>query len=134
MTLYLPPVPAPFLFNGQIVDVHDGDSLRVYVDRGDRDYSMWAIRLAGCNAREFAMPGGPEARAELMRRLPPGTAVVLATLKPDKYAERKDAQVFYATADGQVHDLVAEMIADGWLAAWDGTGKQPVPPWPRPGG
>jgi len=132
MTTYMPPVPAPFLFNGQVIDVHDGDSLRVYVDRGMRDYSVWAIRLLGCNARELSMPGGKEARDELMRRLPPGSAVVLATVKPDKYGERKDAAVFYADADGTVHDLVADLIADGWAAPYSGSGTMPIPPWPRP--
>lgn len=127
----MPPVPAPFLYNGQVIDVHDGDSLRVYVDRGMRDYSVWAIRLLGCNARELSMDGGPEARDEVMRRLPPGSAVVLATVKPDKYGERKDAAVFYADTDGTVHDLVADLIRDGWAAPWDGRGTQPVPPWPR---
>jgi len=126
-----PPVPAPFVYNGQVVDVHDGDSLRVYVDRGMRDYSMWSIRLLGGNARELSAPGGPEARDELKRRLVPGTAVVLATVKPDKYSERKDASVFYATSDGVVHDLVAELIADGWMAPYSGNGPMPVPVWPR---
>lgn len=128
----LPPVPAPFLYNGQVIDVHDGDSLRVYVDRGMRDYSVWPIRLLGGNARELSAPGGTEARDELKRRLPPGMAVVLATVKPDKYGERKDAAVFYADPSGAVHDLVAEMIADGWLAPYSGDGPMPVPPWPRP--
>ena len=128
----LPAVPCDFLYNAQVIDVHDGDSLRVYVDRGMRDYSVWAIRLLGCNARELSAPGGPEARDELMRRLPPGMAVVLATVKPDKYGERKDAAVYYTTPDGVTHDLVADLIADNWAAAYDGSGPMPVPPWPRP--
>ena len=128
----MPPVPAPFLYNGQVIDVHDGDSLRVYVDRGMRDYSVWAIRLLGCNARELSAEGGPEARDELKRRLPPGMAVVLATAKPDKYGGRIDATVFYQDPDGTVHDLVAELIADGWAAPYNGDGPMPVPPWPRP--
>lgn len=127
-----PQVPTPFLYNGQIIDWHDGDSCRVYVDHGMRDYSVWAIRLLGCNARELSQPGGHEARDEVMRRLPPGTAVVLATAKPDKYGGRIDASVFYAdSATGQVRDLVADLIADNWAAPYDGKGTMPVPPWPR---
>lgn len=130
----MPPVPAPFLFSGQVVSWHDGDSCRVYVDRGMRDYSMWAIRLLGCNARELSAPGGKEARDEVIRRVPPGTTVTLATAKPDKFGGRIDARLYYTDpASGQVRDLVADLIADNWAAAYDGNGSpMPVPPWPRP--
>jgi endonuclease YncB( thermonuclease family) len=128
----MPPVPPPFLYAGQVLEWHDGDSCRVYVDRGMRDYSIWSIRLAGCNAAELGDPGGPEARAEVMRRVPPGMAVTLATVKPDKFGDRLDARVFHIGPDGAVHDLVADLVADGWAAAWNGSGPRPVPPWPRP--
>jgi endonuclease YncB( thermonuclease family) len=126
----LPPVPAPFVFNATVISWHDADTGRFYVDRGDRDYSVWTIRLVGCAARELSAPGGLEARDDLMRRLPPGVAVVLATVKPDKYGGRLLATVTYLR-DGQPADLATDLIADGWAAPWDGSGKQPQPPWPR---
>ena len=128
----MPVVPASFLFNAQVVDFHDADTGRFYVDRGMRDYSMWTIRFLGMNARELSAPGGVEARDEVMRRLPPGTACVLATVKPDKYGERYDARIYYNTPDGVTHDLVTDLIADNWGAAYNGSGPMPVPPWPRP--
>lgn len=127
----MPAVPTPFLFNAQVMDFHDGDTGTFYVDRGCRDYSTWTIRFDGCNAIELAQPGGVDARDEVKRRLPPGSACVLATVKPDKYGNRLDARIFYVTADGVTHDLIADLIADGWAAAWDGTGPQPKPAWPR---
>lgn len=125
-------VPAPFLFNARVVSVHDGDTINVVVDRGMYDYAGTdehpvPVRLAGCNARELTADGGIEARDHLAGLLPPGTAVVLATVKPDKYAPRWDARV----ATAAVEDVTALLVADGWAAAWDGTGKAPVPPWPR---
>ena len=128
-----PSVPTAFLYNGQIIEWHDGDTCRVYVDRGMRDYSVWSVRLLGCNTRELSAPGGKEARDEVARRVPPGAAVTLATAKPDKYGDRVDARLFYVDpADGQVHDLVADLIADNWAAPYDGSGPMPLPPWPRP--
>lgn len=127
-----PPVPAPFWFNAQVTEWHDGDTGRFIVDRGRRDYSAWNVRLIGCAARELAMPGGVEAQAALTARLPPGSPVVLATVKPDKYGDRLDAAVFYLGPDGDVRELAADLITDHWAAPWDGSGKQPTPPWPRP--
>lgn len=128
----MPSVPTPFLFNAQALDYHDGDTGRFYVDRGMRDYSVWTVRFLGGNAIELNQPGGVEARDEVKRRLPPGSACVLATVKPDKYGERYDARIYYTDAAGVVHDLVADLIADNWMAAYDGNGSMPVPPWPRP--
>lgn len=127
-------VPAPYLFNATVVSVHDGDTINVVVDRGMFDYAGTPehpvpVRLVGCNARELRSPGGREARDYLAGLLPAGTAVVLATVRPDKYAPRWDAVV--STAD--IPDVAAALVADGWAAAWDGTGRAPVAPWPRPG-
>lgn len=128
----LPPVPVPFLFNAWIVEWHDGDTVLCRVDRGDRDYSMWSVRILGSAARELKAPGGVEVRDECTRRWPPGTPVVLATVKPDKWRDRKDARLFAATRHGGTEEIAAALIADHWAAPWDGRGTQPQPPWPRP--
>lgn len=122
----LPSVPVPFVFNAWVDEWHDGDTVACRVDRGDRDYSLWPVRLLGCAARELSDLGGPEAGAECARRWPPGTPVVLITVKPDKYGGRKLARVIAA---GPV-DIAAALIADGWAAPWDGRGTQPKPSWP----
>lgn len=125
-------VPVPFFYNATVVDVHDGDTFSVRVDYGRRNYEEPVpIRLLGGAARELREPGGKEARDNLAALLPPGTAVVLATVDDDKYGPRWDARVFYERG-GVVRDLVAGLIADHWLAPWDGRGAQPKPPFPRP--
>ena len=124
-------VPAPFLYNAELIEWRDVDTGLWRVDRGDRDYSTWPVRLAGCAGRELTDPGGPEALAEIQRRVPAGTRGVLLTLKPDKFGDRKLARVIYQAADRQLHDLAVELIQDGWLAPWNGRGPQPKPPWPR---
>lgn len=132
--LTLPPVPAPFFYNGWILDWHDADTVYVKVDRGMRDYSTWSVRLAGSSARELSEPGGPEARAECLRCWPAGTAVVLATLKPDKYGTRKVASVVARHADdpdGDPVDVSWWLIDHLWAAVWSGRGAAPKPPWPR---
>jgi endonuclease YncB( thermonuclease family) len=127
----LPPVPAPFYFNAWVDEWTDGDTGLFRVDRGDRDYSSWSVRLLGSAARELADPGGPDALAWLNGHLPPGSVVVLATVKPDKYGGRKLARVFYEALPGVTVDLTAVMIREGWAAPWNGRGPQPKPPWPR---
>lgn len=124
--------PAPFIYNATVVSVHDGDTINVIIDRGMYDYAGSSehpvpVRLVGCNARELNEPGGPDAEANLAALLPPGTKVVLATLRPDKYAPRWDAYVATET----IPDLAAKLIDEQWAAAWNGQGKRPNPPWPR---
>lgn len=126
-----PPVPAPFYFNAWVQEWHDADSGLFRVDRGDRDYSVWPVRLIGVACRELREDGGREALAWLAAALPPGSPVVLATVKPDKYGGRKLAHVFYSGLPGLTADLSAELIHEGWAAPWDGRGPQPKPPWPR---
>ena len=118
-----------------VATVHDGDTLDVHIDLGTKALlgrALWAhdvpIRLAGCNARELAQPGGPEARDHLAGLLPVGSPAQLSLVTVDKFGGRLDAVV--TLPDGS--DLVQLLIASNWAAAWDGTGARPVPPWPRP--
>jgi endonuclease YncB( thermonuclease family) len=125
-----------FSYNATVIRVHDGDTLYAVVDHGMYTYTGSVedpipIRLLSCNARELTDPGGPEAQANLAALLPPGTPVVLTTAKPDKFAPRWDADVTYRGGDGRFHDLVSDLIAQQWVAAWSGQGAKPVPPWPR---
>jgi endonuclease YncB( thermonuclease family) len=125
-----PSIPAPVYWNATVLDAHDGDTLRVLVDRGDDDRSEWTIRVLGCAARELADPGGFEARGATLARAPIGSTVVLARLGDDKYGGRHLAAV-YVDRDGQPVNLAEWLVADGWAAPWDGRGTQPKPSWPR---
>lgn len=127
----LPTIPAPFVYNAQVIDWHDGDTVLCRVDRGDRDYSTWSVRLWNTATRELSDPGGPEAQAEVTRRWPPGTALILLTAKPDKYGTRKLARVVAQEPDGSSVDVSVALIASGWALPWNGRGEQPKPPWPR---
>lgn len=131
-------VPLPFQLNADVESIHDGDTINVTVQWGKRRRDVQQpIRLIGCAALELDDAGGPESR-EYVAALPglrSGAPVVLATIKDDKFAPRWDCQVSYRV-DGTVHDLAADLIADGWAVPWNGRGTQPKPTWPRvpPGG
>lgn len=122
------PDPA-YRYTATVLSVHDGDTIRADADLG---MSIWyrnqSYRLAGLNARELAMPGGPEAGDNLAAILRPGTTVTLTSVKPDKYGGRYDAVI--TLEDGTV--LNDWLIEQGWAAPWNGKGAAPVPPWPRP--
>lgn len=135
-----------YVYAATVLSVHDGDtitlSIRLRRSRGkDTDFGFhfyrengWLvlhapIRLLECNARELGEPGGPEAGDHLRTLLPAGTQVTIRSVATDKYA-RYDAAV--TLADGT--DLVTQLVADDWAAAWDDKGPRPLPPWPRPQG
>ena len=45
-----------------IVGVHDGDTVQVWVDRGDEDESLWWVRLKDVHAPELSQNGGTDCR------------------------------------------------------------------------
>lgn len=123
----------PYTYKATVRSVHDGDTIHADISlgfglsKGSEDSMPGVLlRLAGCNARELSEDGGPEARERLKELLPVGTQVVLRTIKPDKFGGRYDAQI--ELPDGR--DLVAVLIAEGWVAAWNGEGTRPVPAYP----
>jgi len=117
----------PYVYWAIVEHVHDGDTVTLDVDLGFDTSRMTNFRLFGCNARELRDPGGPEAREHLAQLLPVGSRVKIASVRPDKYGNRYDAAV--TMPDGT--DLVTQLVATQWAAAWDGTGVRPLPPWPR---
>jgi len=136
-----------YTYRGQILAVHDGDTLRVDLDLvgvagrhhdvdlgfdvhivGHRIRLREDVRLLGCNARELSMAGGPEAAQHLAELLPPGLWVTVETFKPDKFGGRYDARI--TLPDGR--DVTAVMCTDGYAAPWDGAGEKPIPAWPIP--
>lgn len=125
----------PYVYNAVVASpspgvpaVHDGDSFHADLDLG---MGVWMrglmVRFNGANAAELGTPGGAAARDNLRAILPDGTKLLLRSVAWDKYGGRIDADVIYDNTD-----MVAELVADDWLAPWDGTGPRPVPPWPRP--
>jgi len=65
---------------GTVVQVLDGDSLRVRLESGPIE-----VRLHAADAPEYDQPGGREARRALARRLAPGTIVELEPIEQDRY-------------------------------------------------
>lgn len=117
------------IYPATILDVHDGDSLRASLSLGFGITFDCAVRLQGLNARELAMPGGPEARDHLAALLPIGAPVTVSVVGPDKFGSRWDA---YVISNGV--DVGQRMVADGYAAPWNGQGVKPVAPWPIPSG
>jgi endonuclease YncB( thermonuclease family) len=125
----------PYTYYAIITSEHDGDTFTANVRLGMgmvREYQ--SVRLNGCNAIELNQPGGKETRDHLASILPIGSLVMLDSVAFDKYSGRIDANVWYLDHDGNPlpnGNLVEILIADGWLARWDGKARKPVPAWPR---
>jgi endonuclease YncB( thermonuclease family) len=133
-------MPSPRYYPAVVLDVIDGDTVRVFLDRGGDDWWRTVLRLAAGNARESKDPGGGAARTHLAELVAPITALTVRELFDskrrgevtsagwDKYGGRIDGSL---SVPG-VGDVAARMIADGYMAAWNGVGTRPVPPWPLP--
>lgn len=117
-----------------VTRVVDGDTIHCDIDLDLRvGHTDYPVRLAGCNAWEVSTDAGRAARDNLIARLPVGTPVVLTLIKDYKYGGEFVAKVWLFEDDstGLGVDLVAELVEQQWLAAWNGRGAAPVPPWPR---
>lgn len=117
----------PYVYNAVVHRVIDGDTVVLNVDLGFGTWVMaQSVRLLGVNAREQSSAGGREAAQHMSELLPHGTPVLVRTVRPDKFGGRYDAAI--QLADGR--DLATVLIASGYAAAWNGTGRKPVPSWP----
>jgi len=132
---------APRTYPAVVLEVHDGDTVRVLIDRGGDDFWRTWLRLLGGNTRELAEPGGKEAGDHLRALLAPCTPTTAAGLWAmpvqvvstswDKYGGRIDGHLLVPG----VGDAMDRMIRDGYAAPWNGRGPRPVVPWPpTPGG
>lgn len=129
----VPQLGSLYVYKGILLQGHDGDTAKLRLDRGYGDFKEGPYRLDGCNANEMKDPGGPEARNNLIEELIRVPWFYVRSKKPDrppdpyKYGAVWMARIFLP--DGT--DLVDKLIAEQWLAKWNGTGTPPKPPWPR---
>jgi endonuclease YncB( thermonuclease family) len=132
-------VAFPRTYPAVVVSVHDGDTAKVFLDRGGDDWWLTDLRLYGCAARELKDPGGPEARdylAGLLTRITPPTVPAMLQAKWQGTCEALRWDKFGGRVDGRLWlpdsplDVSALLIRAGFAAVWDGRGPQPKPPWP----
>lgn len=115
-------------YDAAVIRVIDGDTIALDIDLGFYVHVKMSCRLVGINARELHSPGGEPARLHLESLAPPGTQVLINTVKSDKFAGRFDAIVVSpATRPNSVNN---QMVKDGYAVIWDGKGEAPVPRWP----
>lgn len=133
-------------WSGQVVDVHDGDSLRVRRDNGE----VVKIRIYGVDCPELGQPYGEEARDLTARRVLDQRVEVAPTGQRPSYGRevavvvllehRTELQEALVTAglawvDGRFckSDICAEWRILQKEARADGCGlwsdPSPVPPW-----
>jgi micrococcal nuclease len=118
-----------------VVEVVDGDTVRLDVDLGFYVRVRMLCRLVGLNAPEHNQPGGPQATAALAALVASG-AVTVVSVTADKYAGRFDAEMLVTTPTSGAHvETVVHvnrwLIDHGFAVAWDGTGARPLVPWPN---
>ncbi len=111
--------------------VHDGDTIRVLLDQGLREYRDMAIRFYGINAPELSKPEGEPSRLHLLELLgtPFPIRVIVRTIKDaaDKYGERWDGRVWLESAGtwGADNEFVVtapslndQMVTDGFAVTY----------------
>lgn len=117
-----------YVYRATVTKIIDGDSAALNVDLGFHVVIRVLARLAGINARELTMPGGPEARDHLAELMPVGSTVTLDSARADKWGGRSTCRLILPDRRS-VADI---MVKDGFAAAWTGMGARPVPAWPIP--
>lgn len=134
------PTVRPYV--AHVIGVTDGDTIRTDADMGLRNWEVgYKLRLARCNAWDYpkmidgALRGNAEAAAAAKANLTDlllGKMVYLHTVKDYKFGGEFVAEVILPGDAGDVN-VIDKLIAEQWLAPWDGNGKgyEHVPPWPR---
>lgn len=110
-------IPKLYFYNGIVVSVYDGDSLRAHIDLG---FNMWMmnepIRLIGIDTPEIRgeeRPQGLIARDYVRERLPEGSYIQIMTErdKSGKYG-RYLGTIFYNNGINLNEELLREGLAE----------------------
>lgn len=108
----------------QVLEVIDGDTLKLNIDLGFDIWHIANVRLNGINCAEKNTDLGKKAKDFVSSKLlPVGTAVHITTYKPEKYG-RMLVDVRLASD----LDTLNKILVDNNLAVpYDGHGPRPVP-------
>lgn len=74
-----------FVYHAVVEKVIDGDTIDVDLDLGMRIHFKTRLRLEHVDAPEVSTVEGKNAKVAVTALVPVGTAVTVATTKPDKY-------------------------------------------------
>lgn len=70
-----------YTYNATIIEWHDGDTVRLDVDKGFEDHQHSWFRLYGINCPELSTAAGKVARDYVNAQWPPGTTLVAVSSK-----------------------------------------------------
>lgn len=121
--------PTPqFVYRATIIEWHDGDTVKLDVDKGFEDFTKAWFRLYGIDTPELATVSGIMASDFVKKTWPPGTAVVVVSLKGEEIPVGKEkygrwlAVLYTPGATGSINDL---LVSSGFAAPYYG-GKKGV--------
>lgn len=97
-------------YQATILDIHDGDSLKVRIDLGMRTTRIERLRLYGINAPELSTPEGKAARAYLQTLLKIGDT---ATIRTHKDKQEKYGRWLAEVLSSELVDVNASMVSSG---------------------
>lgn len=123
-------------YNASVIEVVDGDTVKINLDLGFSIMYRHSCRLYGINAPEHGTEAGDAAKVYLTALLPPGTGVLVQTRKDssEKYGRilavvvvpEKKAVKKTKTAAVPAIIVNDQLVAAGHAKVWDGTGVRPV--------
>jgi micrococcal nuclease len=94
-----------YTYKAFIIDVIDGDTLHVEVDRGFHIRVNQVLRLRGIDAYEISTVLGKKGRDFILERFKALTFIVIKTYRKDKYS-RYLVDVFYKPDDNDIFSVV----------------------------
>jgi endonuclease YncB( thermonuclease family) len=108
-----------YVRKGQMLEVTDGDTVKVCVDLGLDIRVNMTCRMTGINAPEKNTAAGKKAKAWMEQQLPPGTEVIVQTTKGDEKEKYGRYLVTIFDKDGKVN-INQKAIDAGMAVAYDG--------------
>lgn len=120
----------PYVRNATLLEVIDGDTVRLDVDLGYFVHEHVPHRLFGINAPEKNTVAGKAAVAFMRDLLPVGSKVIVRSTKAkqdgiasDKYGGRFLAHLYVAQSGLYVNQ---HLVDSGFAFTWDGSGIKPT--------
>lgn len=104
-----------YIRNAEVIEWGDGDTVTLWLDQGFYDFKKWSVRVVGIDTPERGQERYKAATAAANAIAPPGTKVVIKSLKKKTKDEvQMSASRFLAQVFVNGVDIAEIMIKEGW--------------------
>jgi len=119
--------PERYVYNAELIDVYDGDTVTVRIDHGFNISSVQKIRLMGIDTPERRGPQkkmGMEARERFLQLAPIDGTIILKTVKDRTGKYGRYMGIIFSEDEAGWFSVNNRLVTEGYADEYNGIGKR----------